>query len=332
MKQLTKDELIHKILTRQHVTSRHCDEIYDISQPLRDIIPINYFNYARYYWQPGIPSFTFCDRFDVIEYYFRINGYIYNQDVLPIIFPGLHFMDNYKKNVTLQTKPRSIHRLIKLLEDDLDISHTVTMTFVCAGYLEVFTFGFPTATQNTYSLILNNKPSLKKFTIYFRDRARHLIKEAKKNKISRILLMKNYLDTLSFENLKSLHGPSQTVVDKKLKPKRYYLDGRYDDVYLTPREAQCAFLLKTYDSYQELANRLNLSYATVREHIDAIKTKLHCSNKTELLNTIRRTDLLNFIDDSVILSSMHHSFKDQKPVGFQAVDDTMDIFQKENDS
>ncbi len=330
MKPLSKEEIIHSVLTRQHATSRHCDEIDAICQPLFDLIPVNYFNYSRAYWLPGVPSFSLCNRFDVIEHYFKIEGYRYNADAGPMVFPGLHFLDNYIKPVDGSTHPRSVHRLLQKLNEDLSISHLVMITFICAGYLEQCTFGFPVETKDTYRLVLNNKPSLKKFIIYFKDRARHLIKDAKQNKIKINTLCGDFIDTLSFDNLKSLQVANTENFKEVVKPQRYYLDGRFDDVYLTPREAQYLFLLQSYSGYQQIANMLGLSYATVREHIDATKFKLGCANKAELLNAIKTTNLLQFIDDNILLATMHDNLAEVKPEGYELVDRAIEIFNKEN--
>ncbi len=55
---------------------------------------------------------------------------------------------------------------------------------------------------------------------------------------------------------------------------------------LTKREDQIAVLFASGKSYKNIAEKLNISPATVRNHIDSVYKKLDVSNKVELLNTI----------------------------------------------
>ena len=52
---------------------------------------------------------------------------------------------------------------------------------------------------------------------------------------------------------------------------------------LTRREIDCVILLLESFTAKEIAEKLALSPRTVERHLEHVKTKLKCSNKTELV-------------------------------------------------
>jgi PAS domain S-box-containing protein len=67
---------------------------------------------------------------------------------------------------------------------------------------------------------------------------------------------------------------------------RYYLKGRYKNVYLTAREAECAFYLLKGKTSKETAKILNISYRTVQDILQKIKNKLNISYRSELVQAL----------------------------------------------
>lgn len=61
-----------------------------------------------------------------------------------------------------------------------------------------------------------------------------------------------------------------------------------DDNTLSPREKEVLQLLSKGYLYKEIADKLNISTGTVRQHIHKIYDKLHVQNRTEALNKFYR--------------------------------------------
>lgn len=63
------------------------------------------------------------------------------------------------------------------------------------------------------------------------------------------------------------------------------------ETYLSKRQIQCATLLLAGMTTKDIAMQLNLSPRTIEHYIEMIKSKLECSNKTELI--IKLSALIN---------------------------------------
>ena len=60
---------------------------------------------------------------------------------------------------------------------------------------------------------------------------------------------------------------------------------------LSPREREILTLLSEGFLYKEIADRLNVSYATVRTHIERIYQKLHVRSRAQAVASIKRTTI-----------------------------------------
>lgn len=64
---------------------------------------------------------------------------------------------------------------------------------------------------------------------------------------------------------------------------RYYLKGKYKNIYLTPREAECAFYLLKGNTAKEIGRTLKISNRTVEDALQRIKNKLNVNYQSELI-------------------------------------------------
>jgi DNA-binding CsgD family transcriptional regulator len=70
----------------------------------------------------------------------------------------------------------------------------------------------------------------------------------------------------------------------ELDIKRYYTSGK--NTYLTKQQMICAaYLMHSYTAKQ-IAKIMNLSYRTVENHIETIKQKFSCQDRSELINQL----------------------------------------------
>lgn len=69
---------------------------------------------------------------------------------------------------------------------------------------------------------------------------------------------------------------------------------------LSNRQMECLFHLLRGQSAKDISLTLNIGKRTVETHIDAIKFKLGCDTKTQLIDKAISTGLLNYIPSSVV--------------------------------
>ena len=78
--------------------------------------------------------------------------------------------------------------------------------------------------------------------------------------------------------------------------KTYFLGEKYQNIYLTHREAECVLYLLKGLTVRTVAEKLGLSARTVEFYVNNIKAKLKCRTKIELLQHIKNSQLLDIID------------------------------------
>lgn len=79
---------------------------------------------------------------------------------------------------------------------------------------------------------------------------------------------------------KIYHVVKSTGIDVQ---KPYYLNHPFLQ-RISSRESECLFYLIRGNTAKEIARQLSLSYRTVEQHIDSLKRKFSCRNKSELIS------------------------------------------------
>ena len=87
---------------------------------------------------------------------------------------------------------------------------------------------------------------------------------------------------------------SSSVHLNNTRVNRYYLGGKFDGVYLTAKEAQCAYWLIQGKSAEEISMIEKNSVRTTEVHLDNIRRKLNCSKQTQILTTLFEVGFLNY--------------------------------------
>ena len=120
------------------------------------------------------------------------------------------------------------------------------------------------------------KQQYREETKYFLDILLKLIKEI----TGRELTLANFSGKSAISN-----GNLQNNIlanDKDDGSKRHYLDGEYQGIYLTQREAQCLIHLAQGNSAKHVARILGLSHRTVEFYASRLKEKLNCKTTAQL--------------------------------------------------
>lgn len=92
--------------------------------------------------------------------------------------------------------------------------------------------------------------------------------------VSEIGLFKNYLQVYQHD-LK--------LLGKQANPTSYVLTHVHSSLSLTEKQENCLFLLIRGKTTKEIAKQLGVSPRTIESHLDAMKIKLNCDNKSALI-------------------------------------------------
>jgi hypothetical protein len=148
------------------------------------------------------------------------------------------------------------------------------ISFVVKRKDVTYLYIFASTRENTQinNFYIRNIDLLKRFILYFNDKASALMKLAEKNKI--------YLPEKQIilpDKSKQVHV-SQAEREKFYKStciEKYYLLSESDDLYLTKKQAECVAYLIEGATAKQCANALNISYRTVESYINDIKNRIY---------------------------------------------------------
>jgi DNA-binding NarL/FixJ family response regulator len=102
-------------------------------------------------------------------------------------------------------------------------------------------------------------------------------------------LLKNTPPSKILESLKELYeggSPMNAEIAKKLVLRFQHTADHMNEFHLTEKEKQILNLVSKGYLYKEIANELNNSINTIKQHIRHIYEKLHVQNKAEAINKI----------------------------------------------
>ena len=159
-----------------------------------------------------------------------------------------------------------------------NIDHGLTLIQKTANGCEFYFIGTTPDKPHVANLLLNNIEFLKRFTLYFKEQASLLLKNADSN---RIIIPKKYENIYCREL--GIPYKNSPLVKPVLKIKKIYLD---NNVTLSSREIACAKLLVLGKTAHAIAEQLYISPRTVETHLQHLKEKLHCRSKSELISKL----------------------------------------------
>ena len=98
----------------------------------------------------------------------------------------------------------------------------------------------------------------------------------------------------------SLNASDRKLVNLADKPTIYILNNEHSPLPLTERQQSCVFLLVRGKLIKEIASILEISARTVEEHIVAIKTKLGCNSRSQIIEKAISSGFLHYIPEDIL--------------------------------
>jgi LuxR family transcriptional regulator, quorum-sensing system regulator SolR len=161
------------------------------------------------------------------------------------------------------------------------MDHAIYLINPNTNYCEFFSFASFPEYPEVINFYLNNLDILQNFIDFFKVQAAPLITKAEKFK----LFYEHHdkpIRTYKISDLNELEKFQSK--NHQIKNNREFQNlNMQHDHSLSIRQLDCAKYLLDGLQYREIASKLNLSVRTIETHIEYLKTKLDCRNKSELI-------------------------------------------------
>ncbi len=173
------------------------------------------------------------------------------------------------------------HQPILAAACKFNIAHGFTRIKKAADGCEFYFFGTQVNNSHLLNTYLNNLDLFEQFTLYFKEKANSLLTQLSQQKI---IIPNKYRQNHSLEQgIPHPANNQQQAFLRDIKINTIYVQ---PDVRLSNRELGCARLIMQGKTAREIAALLFISPRTVETHINHLKDKLNCSNKSALIEKL----------------------------------------------
>jgi len=267
---------------RKHITLTSPPAITEICAPLKKL-EITHFNYVRTFSDGSQISLSdngpWLEHFYTKEYY-KIGEF----EKHPI---------NYESGHTLWPT-LSGREVFYDARTYFDIDHGITLVEKLSDSCEFCFFATASKNPQIVNFYLNNIDLLKRFVLYFKEKAAPILAEAQND---RLIIPQHFI--------KQKIAASSSVRDEFLTLtmlEKYKINFDSKVIELSRRELECSICLLEGLTAEQTGKKLFISRRTVEAHLDGLKSKLFCKNKHELVSKLIRGGLGMFINTHSILT------------------------------
>lgn len=243
-------------------------DVAELCTPLARTFHINHFNYRRTYTDGKRITLTNDPRW--LEHYYEA-GY----NVTPTFEKERN--ESNSNRLTLWTELYDNDFFLNIFLDaknNFNIDQGFTITEVSNDYIELYHFAGDSQFHQNTDYFVENLDLLQHFIRYFRDKGQPLIEEAKAHAAISPMTPEIITETRGFEN-HLLRDPQKYRLAHK--------DDKGELQVLTARETEClAYSIMQYPM-REIANILRISPRTIECHLNALKLKLKCYTKKDVM-------------------------------------------------
>ncbi len=280
---MDKEEAVAALLAPSH---QYASEIKAICKPLFDYLGFNCFSYHRFYDKKRY--LLLSTHPDISERYWLEKWYAYDPNLIfPELYgPGRYFWDvHYDCELTKSG--------IKMIYEKYNLRDGLNIFSEHDDYQLAVSFAGPGDRSEVCKVYRDHMYFLDQFVEYFQHRAQGIIKQCEKNciEIMDIIQVSDFDHVTEEYRQKVLSNNAQkqaaflelmqTIPQAKKPEDKVSAIEKLPDLSL--RQSQCAHLLLDGKTAEESGKILKISKRTVEEHIKAMRQKLQCANRTDLI-------------------------------------------------
>jgi DNA-binding CsgD family transcriptional regulator len=260
-------------ISDNHISVKSGDDIRTICKPLFDRSDISFFIYCRFYDDGTLVSFPSNTAW---HKHFMEKEYFSNKLRMK---EGLHLWashEQYSKATIEARKHFNIDNKFEIVERG-------------ANYYDVYGFASSKGKNRIIDYYINNIDYLKKFGLYFKNKAEKLIDTAR-TVDNRLLIHHQIVDCEEEIMLEYVDDFMRNRI------KHYYVNTRYSsDLYLTSRETQILLYTLQQRSAVDIGRIVGISPKTVESYLAKAKEKLGCETRPDLFDIALESGLLQLI-------------------------------------
>ena len=186
------------------------------------------------------------------------------------------FLDNVGDNLSL-----------KFLRENYNIDHMLVKIDRRESYCDIWNFGTERDNKDIAEFYCSNINLLTLFTFFYRDKCRDLIRQCENDRIiiEEIIPVTDLDQGDEHEHyvlIEEIRNSLYSAIN------RYYINNNSDEHHLTKAEIECCRWIYQGKTAEEIAIIVNRSKKTIEKHIENIRAKLNCYNKSQLIKTIKQ--------------------------------------------
>lgn len=248
-------------LIKEHPSYVFKDKITEICKPLFENFPISYFNYM-YKYQDGTLGALITNG-DWMDYYLQRD--------YPLLINGQ------------KIHPWTVNIPLCALDDaavQFNLYNGILSEKAHKDCIEVLEFASPNPSSSPIEFCCN-KNLLNQFFLYFKSKARDLIKVIEKEPLC--------LSKEKFSNIKDSNPlpPSYLEFIQSVRTNKVHFKLKSKDIFFSRREYEVLYLLASGSSTKEAAAILKLSPRTIESYLYRAKNKTNQLTTNQLLEVFR---------------------------------------------
>lgn len=265
------------IISDKHLSICSENSVKNVCSELFTLTEINYFVYHRFYDDGSLLSLPSNAAW---------HKHFFNQDYHKTT------KDRLKTGVHFWAAQDSLSQANQDAKKHFNIDYKFEMVERGQDYFEVFGFATHKDNNKIIDYYLNNASNLKKFGLYFKDKAWKLIEEGVSTKNQRIIITDVYKKAPGSELI------TPPFIEQINALKSYHLtDEISGDLRLTKKEMECLLLTLMGRTAKEIANACHISEKTAEWYQGCAKVKLNCSSRAELFDKAKKLGILHILEE-----------------------------------
>jgi DNA-binding CsgD family transcriptional regulator len=262
----------------KNIAITSASEVKEICMPLEKYFDITYFNYVKLfknglrYVLTNNTVFTECYYADADLYQTKA---VLNMECLKT--SEIHLFCEFRDQASY---------VVARNEFNIDNGFTIIQPSPSDESTELFYFATKRENCGHTHLYTTHLDSFYRFILYFKEKARYLIKQANKEKFFIETLP---IDSPIFDNTKiKSEFYAETSINK------LHMKFNNIEIVLSKREIDCLYLTMKNKTSKEIGQMLSISPRTVETYVSNVKLKSNCQTKKELISRFT-TDPYKFL-------------------------------------